>query len=164
MQNNFIQEEGTGYRIDQPEKIPSQYTHLINYCKKRLQDGAVYFNRTVQCGELIFWMAEVSQALSKKELLDLQQNILKNYKNLKFGSSLEVKVKKIKNNPKRLQREVKKQSKQVGIGTKSQLALQKQREEMKLERKTESKKIRELEIQRKFELKQEKRRQKHRGK
>ena len=90
--------------------------------------------------------------------------ILKNYKNLKFGSSLEVKVKKIKSNPKRLQREVRKQSKQVGVGTKSQLALQKQREETKLERKTESKKIRELEIQRRFELKQEKRRQKHRGK
>ena len=90
--------------------------------------------------------------------------ILKNYKNLKFGSSLEVKVKKIKNNPKRLQREVKKQSKQVGIGTKSQLVLQKQREEMKLERKKESKQIRELENRRKFELKQEKRRQKHRGK
>ena len=90
--------------------------------------------------------------------------ILKNYKNLKFGLSLEVKVKKIKNNPKRLQREVKKQSKQVGIGTKSQLALQKQREEMKLERKKESKQIRELENRRKFELKQEKRRQKHRGK
>ena len=90
--------------------------------------------------------------------------ILKNYKNLKFGSSLEVKVKKIKNNPKRLQREVKKQSKQVGIGTKSQLALQKQREEMKFERKKESKQIRELENRRKFELKQEKRKQKHRGK
>ena len=90
--------------------------------------------------------------------------ILKNYKNLKFGSSLDVKVKKIKNNPKRLQREVRKQSKQVGIGTKSQLALQKQREEMKLERKKESKQIRELENRRKFELKQEKRKQKHRGK
>ena len=90
--------------------------------------------------------------------------ILKNYKNLKFGSSLEVKVKKIKNNPKRLQREVKKQSKQVGIGIKSQLALQKQREEMKLERKKESKQIRELENLRKFELKQAKRKQKHRGK
>ena len=90
--------------------------------------------------------------------------ILKNYKNLKFGSSLEVKVKKIKNNPKRLQRQVKKQSKQVGIGTKSQLVLQKQREEMKLERKKESKQIRELENRRKFELKQEKRKQKHRGK
>ena len=90
--------------------------------------------------------------------------ILKNYKNLKFGLSLEVKVKKIKNNPKRLQREVKKQSKQVGIGTKSQLALQKQREEMKLERKKESKQIRELENRRKFELKQAKRKQKHRGK
>ena len=90
--------------------------------------------------------------------------ILKNYKNLKFGSSLEVKVKKIKNNPKRLQREVKKQSKQVGIGTKSQLALQNQREEMKLERKKESKQIRELESRRKFELKQAKRKQKHRGK
>ena len=90
--------------------------------------------------------------------------ILKNYKNLKFGLSLEVKVKKIKNNPKRLQREVIKQTKQVGIGTKSQLALQKQREEMKLERKKESKQIRELENRRKFELKQEKRKQKHRGK
>ena len=90
--------------------------------------------------------------------------ILKNYKNLKFGSSLDVKVKKIKSNPKRLQREVKKQSKQVGIGTKSQLALQKQREEMKLERKKESKQIRELENRRKFELKQAKRKQKHRGK
>ena len=90
--------------------------------------------------------------------------ILKNYKNLKFGSSLEVKVKKIKNNPKRLQREVKKQSKQVGRGTKSQLVLQKQREEMKLERKKESKQIRELENRRKFELKQAKRKQKHRGK
>lgn len=90
--------------------------------------------------------------------------ILKNYKNLKFGSSLDVKVKKIKNNPKRLQREVKKQSKQVGIGIKSQLALQKQREEMKLERKKESKQIRELENLRKFELKQAKRKQKHRGK
>ena len=90
--------------------------------------------------------------------------ILKNYKNLKFGSSLEVKVKKIKSNPKRLQREARKQSKQVGVGTKSQLALQKQREEMKLERKKESKQIRELENRRKFELKQEKRKQKHRGK
>ena len=90
--------------------------------------------------------------------------ILKNYKNLKFGSSLDAKVKKIKSNLKRLQREVRKQSKQVGVWTKSQLALQKHREEMKLERKTESKKIRELEIQRKFELKQEKCRQKHRGK
>ena len=48
--------------------------------------------------------------------------ILKNYKNLKFGSSLDVKVKKTKSNPKRLQREVRKQSKQVGVGTKSQLA------------------------------------------
>lgn len=80
LQNNFIQEKGTGYRIDQPEKIPSQYTHLINYCKRKLEEGAVDFDRRVKCGELIFWMAEVSQALSKDELLDLQQDILKNYK------------------------------------------------------------------------------------
>ena len=90
--------------------------------------------------------------------------ILKNYKNLKFGSSLEVKVKKIKNNRKRLQREVKKQSKEEGIGTKSQLVLQKQREEIKLERKKESKQIRELENRRKFELKQAKRKQNNKGK
>lgn len=80
LQNNFIQKKGTGYRIDQPEKIPSQYTHLINYCKRKLEEGAVYFDRRVKCGELIFWMAEVSQALNKDKLLDLQQDILKNYK------------------------------------------------------------------------------------
>lgn len=80
LQNNFIQKKGTGYRIDQPEKIPSQYTHLMNYCKRKLQEKAVDFDRRVTCGELIFWMAEVSQALSKDELLDLQQDILKNYK------------------------------------------------------------------------------------
>ena len=80
LQNNFIQKDKTGYRIDQPEKIPSQYTHLMNDCKRKLQEGAVYFDRRIQCGELIFWMAEVSQALSKDELLDLQQDILKKYK------------------------------------------------------------------------------------
>ena len=80
LQNNFIQKKGTGYRIDQPEKIPSQYTHLINYCKRKLEEGAVYFDRRVKCGELIFWMAEVSQALNKDKLLDLQQDILKKYK------------------------------------------------------------------------------------
>ena len=80
LQNNFIQKERTGYRIDQPEKIPSQYTHLMNYCKRKLQEGAVYFDRRIQCGELIFWMAEVSKALSKDELLDLQQDIFKKYK------------------------------------------------------------------------------------
>ena len=80
MQNNFIQEKGDGYRIDQPEKIPSQYTHLMNYCKRKLQEDAVYFDRRVKCGELIFWIAEVSEAFSKDELLDLQQDILKKYK------------------------------------------------------------------------------------
>ena len=80
MQNNFIQKEGTGYRIAQPETIPDQYTHLMNYCKKSLEEDVVDFNRRIQCGELIFWMAEVSEALSKDELLDLQQDILKKYK------------------------------------------------------------------------------------
>ena len=80
MKDNFIQKDKTGYRINQPEKIPNQHTHLMNYCKKSLEEGVVDFNRRIQCGELIFWMAEVSQALSKDELLDLQQDILKNYK------------------------------------------------------------------------------------
>ena len=90
--------------------------------------------------------------------------ILKNYRQLKFSPSVDVKVRKEAVNPKRIQREARKQAAYFGIGTKSQQALQLQREENKLARKTVGKKKREAEKQRLFDLKQQKRKEKHRGK
>lgn len=65
--------------------------------------------------------------------------ILKNYNQLKFSSSVDVKVRKELKNPKRIQKEARKQTAQSGIGTKSQQVLQQQREENKLPRKAISK-------------------------
>ena len=91
------------------------------------------------------------------------QFILKNYSQLKFSPSVDVKVRKEAKNPKRMQREARKQTALSGIGTKSQQALQQQREENKLLRKTISKQMQDAENQRRYDLKQQKRKEKHRG-
>ena len=90
------------------------------------------------------------------------QFILKNYSQLKFSPSVDVKVRKEAKNPKRMQREARKQTALSGIGTKSQQALQQQREENKLLRKTISKQMQGAENQRRYDLKQQKRKAKHR--
>lgn len=89
--------------------------------------------------------------------------ILKNYGQLKFSPSVDVKVRKEAKNPKRIQREARKEIAQSGIGTKSQQALQQQREENKLMRKAISKQKKEAEKQRQYDLKQQKRKEKHKG-
>ncbi|HIQ80951.1 MAG TPA: YjdF family protein [Candidatus Scatavimonas merdigallinarum] len=89
--------------------------------------------------------------------------VVKNYSQLKFSPSVDVKVRKEAKNPKRIQREARKQSAQSGIGTKSQQALQQQREENKLIRKAISRRKREAEKQRQYDLKQQKRKEKHKG-
>ena len=94
---------------------------------------------------------------------DVYGFIQKYYYRLKFSPAVDVTVKKVAINPKRLQRNAKNQVKSIGIGTKSQQALQLQREEMKTERKKISKEQKEAEQKRMFELKQQKRKEKHRG-
>lgn len=89
--------------------------------------------------------------------------VLKNYGQLKFSPSVDVKVRKEAKNPKRIQREARKQIAQSGIGTKSQQALQQQREENKLIRKSISKQKKEAKKQRQYDLKQQKRKEKHKG-
>ena len=72
-------------------------------------------------------------------------------------------IKDIKRNPKRMQREAKKQMQETGIGTKSQQALKLQQEQNKQERKVRSREKKEADELRMFELKQQKKREKHRG-
>lgn len=68
---------GGGY-IDKARKMgivnPSQYWHLMSYCDS--VDGEKVFGRSIVCGELIFWMAEVSEAVPEGELRGLLERII----------------------------------------------------------------------------------------
>lgn len=94
---------------------------------------------------------------------EVENFVLSNYYNLRFGPTVEFKMKeKEKVNPKRRQREVKKQLKNAAIGTKSQQAIKLGQEEVKLDRKIASKKRYEEEKAFQFALKQQKKK-KHKG-
>lgn len=58
--------------------FPSQWWHLMNYCLLYYEKKHEHykFNENVSCGELIFWMAEVSNALSKDDLKALKEEII----------------------------------------------------------------------------------------
>ena len=68
---------GGGY-IDRARKMgivsPSQYWHLMSYCDS--VDGEKVFGRSIVCGELVFWMAEVSGAVPESELRELLERII----------------------------------------------------------------------------------------
>ena len=56
-------------------KNPSQYWHLIHSWSAQSKDDAP-FNKSIQCGELLFWMAESSGAVSREKLNELCDQIL----------------------------------------------------------------------------------------
>ena len=89
--------------------------------------------------------------------------ILKRYDALKFSESVEMRVRRTADNPKRRQRNVKKQLRNAGIGTKSQQALQKQREASKIARRQITKEQRDAEKRRRRALKERQRKEKRRG-
>ena len=61
--------------VDYRKAEPNQWWHLIkSYCNRTPPDKN--FGRSIQCGELIFWMAEVGECVDKKELESLVNNII----------------------------------------------------------------------------------------
>lgn len=94
MRGGYVQRKGTGYRKEQIDDMPSQYTHLMNYCEDQIRRGKNKdFPKTVTCGELIFWMAEASNAVRYEKLDELKNEILKNYqKKRKAGNTIIQKV------------------------------------------------------------------------
>ena len=56
-------------------KNPSQYWHLLSSWSANSKDDAP-FGKSIQCGELIFWMAECSESVSKEKLNALCDQIL----------------------------------------------------------------------------------------
>lgn len=63
-----------GILVDYKKKSPSQYWHLMTYCDN--SDGNKRFSKNIVCGELIFWMAEVSGAVDKARLEQLLDEIV----------------------------------------------------------------------------------------
>ena len=63
-----------GMLVDYRQNQPSQYWHLMNYCNGTDPDKK--FPRSIVCGELLFWMAEVSESITKDGLMFLMAKIL----------------------------------------------------------------------------------------
>lgn len=62
-----------GLTVDYTKAEPTQYWHLVEeYCPSK--NGSDTFS--VSCGELIFWMAEVSDAVPKSDLEKLSNRII----------------------------------------------------------------------------------------
>lgn len=73
-----------GMLVDYRQNQPSQYWHLMNYCNGT--DSNKKFPRSIVCGELLFWMAEVSESITKDGLMFLMAKILSSAKIRRFGS------------------------------------------------------------------------------
>ena len=60
--------------VDYLSNKPSQFWHLMSYCDtKRGEDK---FTKSIVCGELIFWMAEVLDCVPKNKLENLVDEII----------------------------------------------------------------------------------------
>lgn len=73
----YVQKSGGYIRNAKKARIkdPSQYWHLIySWCAQSEEDAP--FNKSIQCGELLFWMAEVSGAVNVVVLNELCDKIL----------------------------------------------------------------------------------------
>ncbi len=67
-----------GILVDYTQNLPSQYWHLMNYCNN--SDPNKSFTKSIVCGELIFWMAEVSHAVDANDLMNLAKQIMNSVK------------------------------------------------------------------------------------
>lgn len=63
-----------GVCVNYKENSPSQYWHLMTYCDRRRAE--LPFTKSVVCGELLFWMAEVSGVVETEELEKLVNQII----------------------------------------------------------------------------------------
>ena len=65
-----------GIPVDYTAASPSQGWHLIeSWCNRSKPNHT--FSRRIRCGELYFWMAEVSGAFTREELESLKEKAIK---------------------------------------------------------------------------------------
>lgn len=75
IKHGLHQRKGTGYLSDVKlsDTSPSQWQHFMNYCQGNDENKAYPYT---PCRELVFWMAEVSNAVDPKELEKLADKII----------------------------------------------------------------------------------------
>ncbi len=64
------------------QEIYNQYNHLIHSWVEQSELEGKYnapFSKSITCGELIFWMAEVADAVSETELMELKEYVLEEF-------------------------------------------------------------------------------------
>lgn len=64
-----------GLTVDYAKAEPTQYWHLVKEYIPSVPEDKV-FSKSIVCGELIFWMAEVSKAVPEDDLRDLLEQII----------------------------------------------------------------------------------------
>lgn len=64
-----------GLTVDYTKAKPTQYWHLTEEYIPSVPEDKV-FSRSVVCGELIFWMAEVAKAVPEEKLEELLERII----------------------------------------------------------------------------------------
>ena len=64
-----------GLTVDYTKAEPSQYWHLMEEYIPSVDENKV-FSRSIVCGELIFWMAEVAKAVPEEKLEELVERII----------------------------------------------------------------------------------------
>lgn len=64
-----------GLTVDYTKAEPTQYWHFTEEYIPSVPEDKV-FSRSIVCGELIFWMAEVSKAVSEEKLEELLKQII----------------------------------------------------------------------------------------
>ena len=64
-----------GLTVDYTKAEPNQYWHLMEEYIPSVDENKV-FSRSIVCGELIFWMAEVAKAVPEEKLEGLAEQII----------------------------------------------------------------------------------------
>ena len=64
-----------GITVDYTKAEPTQYWHLVEEYIPSVPEDKV-FSKSIVCGELIFWMAEVSRAVPEEKLEELLERII----------------------------------------------------------------------------------------
>lgn len=64
-----------GITVDYTMAEPTQYWHLVEEYIPSVPEDKV-FSKSIVCGELIFWMAEVSKAVPEEKLEELLERII----------------------------------------------------------------------------------------
>lgn len=76
-----------GLEVDYSKALPTQWWHLLkSYCFYK--EPKYIFPKSVQCGELLVWMAEVSNSVSINDLNCLVDEVLKHKNNRTLGNKI----------------------------------------------------------------------------